>query len=65
MPQKNTISTEEIKEIVKMFNSEPLNKNLTLVALDELNTFELGDLLSDIFKYMDPERTINSKETQK
>ncbi len=48
-----------------MFNSEPLNKNLTLVALDELNTFELGDLLSDIFKYMDPERTINSKETQK
>lgn len=35
------------------------------MALDELNTFQLGDLLSNIFKYLDPERVINSKETQK
>jgi hypothetical protein len=29
--------------------------------LDELNTFQLGDLLSNIFKYLDPERVINAK----
>jgi hypothetical protein len=54
IPQKNAISTDDIKEIVSLFNAKPFNENLTLVALDELSPFQMGDLLSSIFKYLDP-----------
>ena len=52
-----------------LLNGKPFNESLTLVALDEMDNFNLGDLLSKIFDYLDdPDnktkgRLFNSKVT--
>ena len=61
IPQKNTIGVEEMKEVVSLFNTKPFNENLTLVTLDEYSTFQLGDLLSSIFKYLDAAKAFDPK----
>ena len=68
--QKAIVTTEEIKEIVALLNAKPFSESLTLVALDQMDSFSLGDLLSKIFDYLDdPDnkkkgRIFNSKNTQ-
>ena len=37
---------------------------MSLVGLDELSTFDLGDLVFKIFKYLSPDITINARQTQ-
>lgn len=55
---------------MSLLNAKPFNESLTLVALDEMDSFSMGDLLSRIFDYLDePEnkkknRIFNSKNTQ-
>ena len=63
MPQKAVVTTEEIKDIVNLLNAKPLNESMTLVTLDELDSFGLGDLLSKIFEHLDQDRAFNSKKT--
>ena len=64
MIQKRNIQSEDIKEIVLLLNEPPFKENISLVGLDELSTFALGDLVFKIFKYLDPDININAKETQ-
>ena len=45
-------------------NEPPFKENITLVGLDELSTFDLGDLVFKIFKYLDSAININAKQTQ-
>lgn len=62
--QKKIINSDDIKEIVLLLNEPPFQENMTLVGLDELNTFELGDLVFKIFKHLNPDLSINAKQTQ-
>lgn len=62
--QKKNIQSEDIKEIVLLLNEPPFKENITLVGLDEMNTFDLGDLVFKIFKYLDSDININAKQTQ-
>ena len=64
MIQKNNITSEDIKEIVQLLNEPPFTENISLVGLDELSTFDLGDLVFKIFKYLDSDININAKVTQ-
>ena len=50
-----------MKEVVSLFNTKPFNENLTLVTLDEYTTFQLGDLLSSVFKFLDPAKSFDPK----
>jgi intraflagellar transport protein 81 len=61
--QKKNISSEDIKEIVLMLNEPPFQSKISLVDLDEYNTFELGDLVFKIFKFLNPDININAKAT--
>ena len=63
LAQKKSITSEDIKEIVLLLNEPPFKENITLVGLEELSTFELGDLLFKIFKYFDSDINIRVKET--
>ena len=62
--QKKNITSEDIKEIVQLLNEPPFTENISLVGLDELSTFDLGDLVFKIFKYLDSDININAKVTQ-
>lgn len=62
--QKKNIQSEDIKEIVLLLNEPPFKENVSLVGLDEMNTFDLGDLVFKIFKYLDNDININAKQTQ-
>jgi hypothetical protein len=44
-------------------NEPPFQSKISLVDLDEYNTFELGDLVFKIFKFLDPEINLNAKQT--
>ena len=61
--QKKTIVSEDIKEIVLLLNEPPFQEKVTLVGLDEMSTFELGDLVFKIFKSLDSDININAKQT--
>ena len=63
LTQKKVISSEDIKEIVLLLNEPPFQENMTLVGLDELSTFELGDLVFKIFKHLNSEMNLNAKQT--
>lgn len=63
LAQKKSITSEDIKEIVLLLNEPPFKENITLVGLEELNTFELGNLVFKIFKYFDPDINIDPKST--
>ena len=62
--QKKNITSEDIKEIVLLLNEPPFKENISLVGLEELSTFDLGDLVFKIFKYFDPDVNISAKNTQ-
>ena len=62
--QKKTIVSDDIKEIVLLLNEPPFQENITLVGLDELSTFELGDLVFKIFKHLNSDINLNAKQTQ-
>ena len=62
--QKKSISSEDIKEIVLFLNEPPFKENISLVGLEELSTFDLGDLVFKIFRYLDPDINISAKNTQ-
>ena len=64
MIQKKNITSEDIKEIVLLLNEPPFKENISLVGLEELSTFDLGDLVFKIFKYFDPDVNISAKNTQ-
>jgi intraflagellar transport protein 81 len=49
---------------VLLLNEPPFKENVSLVGLDEMNTFDLGDLVFKIFKYLDSDININAKQTQ-
>ena len=61
--QKKNITSEDIKEIVLLLNEPPFQENMTLVGLDELSTFELGDLVFKIFKSLNSDINLNAKQT--
>lgn len=61
--QKKNITSEDIKEIVLLLNEPPFQENMTLVGLDELSTFELGDLVFKIFKHLNSDINLNAKQT--
>lgn len=46
-----------------MLNEPPFQENITLVGLDELSTFELGDLVFKIFKHLNSDINLNAKQT--
>ena len=62
--QKKNITSEDIKQIVLLLNEPPFKENISLVGLEELSTFDLGDLVFKIFKYFDSDINISSKNTQ-
>jgi intraflagellar transport protein 81 len=62
--QKKSIQSEDIKEIVLLLNEPPFKENITLVGLDEMSTFDLGDLVFKIFKFLDSDININARQTQ-
>lgn len=62
--QKKNIQSEDIKEIVLLLNEPPFKENITLVGLDEMSTFDLGDLVFKIFKFLDSDININARQTQ-
>ena len=35
-----------------------------MVGLDEMSTFDLGDLVFKIFRYLNPDININARQTQ-
>lgn len=47
-----------------LLNEPPFKENISLVGLDELSTFDLGDLVFKIFKHLNPDLTINARQTQ-
>jgi intraflagellar transport protein 81 len=47
-----------------MLNEPPFHENISLVGLDEMTTFDLGDLVFKIFKYLNPDININARQTQ-
>lgn len=47
-----------------MLNEPPFQENISLVGLDEMSTFDLGDLVFKIFKYLSPDININARQTQ-
>lgn len=62
--QKKNIQSEDIKEIVLLLNEPPFKENISLVGLDEMTTFDLGDLVFKIFKFLNPDININARQTQ-
>lgn len=46
-----------------LLNEPPFQSKISLVDLDEYNTFELGDLVFKIFKHLNPEINLNAKQT--
>ena len=62
--QKKTIHSEDIKEIVLLLNEPPFKENISLVGLDEMSTFDLGNLVFKIFKYLNSDINIDAKNTQ-
>ena len=64
LTQKKTIHSEDIKEIVLLLNEPPLKENISLVGLDEMSTFDLGNLVFKIFKYLNSDINIDAKNTQ-
>ena len=61
--QKKNIVSDDIKEIVLLLNEPPFQENITLVGLDEMSTFELGDLVFKIFKNLNSDINISAKQT--
>lgn len=61
--QKKTIVSEDIKEIVLLLNEPPFQEKITLVGLDEMSTFELGDLVFKIFKHLNSDINLNARQT--
>lgn len=61
--QKKNIQSEDIKEIVLLLNEPPFKENISLVGLDELTTFDLGDLVFRIFKHLNPDISLSAKQT--
>ena len=47
-----------------LLNEPPFQENISLVGLDEMTTFDLGDLVFKIFKYLNPDLSINARQTQ-
>lgn len=47
-----------------LLNEPPFKENISLVGLDELSTFDLGDLVFKIFKHLNSEININARQTQ-
>lgn len=47
-----------------LLNEAPFHENISLVGLDEMSTFDLGDLVFKIFRYLSPEININARVTQ-
>lgn len=47
-----------------LLNEPPFQENISLVGLDEMSTFDLGDLVFKIFRYLSPEVNINARQTQ-
>lgn len=44
-----------------LLNEPPSQSKISLVDLNEYNTFELGDLVFKIFKYLNPALNLNAK----
>lgn len=61
--QKKNIVSDDIKEIVLLLNEPPFQENITLVGLDQMSTFELGDLVFKIFKVLNSELNLNARQT--
>ena len=59
--QKKNIQSEDIKEIVLLLNEPPFKENISLVSLDEMIPFDLGDLVFKIFKHLDSDIKINAR----
>ncbi|KAM3147649.1 hypothetical protein pb186bvf_000456 [Paramecium bursaria] len=57
---KTVIQTEDIKEIVSLFNQK-FNENFNLFSFDEQNQFEFLELLNKIFLHLDNKRGIDIK----
>jgi hypothetical protein len=49
---------------VLLLNEPPFKENISLVSLDEMSTFDLGDLVFKIFRFLDPDLNINARQTQ-
>ena len=47
-----------------LLNEPPFKENISLVGLDELSTFDLGNLVFKIFKYLNSDINIDAKVTQ-
>jgi intraflagellar transport protein 81 len=63
LAQKKSITSEDIKEIVLLLNEPPFKENISLVGLEELSTFDLGDLVFKIFKHFDSDINLSAKNT--
>jgi intraflagellar transport protein 81 len=62
MPLKNTVGTEDIREIVQRLNAKPFSENFTLVTFDELSTLDLLELLNKILAQLDTRQNVSIKD---
>ena len=56
------ITTNEIKDIVRILNKEPFSENFTLVSFDELSKKKLLNLLTRVFSKLDQKFEIDFEE---
>lgn len=61
--QKKVINSDDIKQIVLLLNEPPFQENITLVGLDQMSTFQLGDLVFKIFRNLNSDINLNAKQT--
>ena len=45
--------------MVQLLNAKPFNESLSMVTFDELNPFELLELLNKIFVHLDSKQNID------
>ena len=54
----------ELRTIVDRLNGHPFNKDLTLVAFDELSPFELLQLVNEVLTHLDDRHGIDLRDEE-
>ena len=54
----------ELRTIVDRLNGHPFNKDLTLVAFDELSPFELLELVNEVLTHLDDRHGVDLRDEE-